>query len=197
MATTIGQSALSRPDSVAKRAFTGLASTSVEWYDFFLYGTAAALVFPKVFFPQTLPPFVALIASFSTFTVGFIARPIGAVIFGHFGDRAGRKAALVAALLMMGGGTTLIGCLPPYSTVGAVAPLLLVVFRFVQGLAIGGQWGGAMLLVTESAPPGKRGFHGSFAQAGVPVGVVLANLALLVAGATTDADDFMSWGWRI
>jgi metabolite-proton symporter len=197
MATTIGQSALSRPDSVAKRAFTGLASTSVEWYDFFLYGTAAALVFPKVFFPQTLPPFLALIASFSTFTVGFIARPIGAVIFGHFGDRAGRKAALVAALLMMGGGTTLIGCLPPYSTVGAVAPLLLVVFRFVQGLAIGGQWGGAMLLLTESAPPGKRGFHGSFAQAGVPVGVVLANLALLVAGATTDADDFMSWGWRI
>jgi metabolite-proton symporter len=182
---------------VAKLAFTSLASTSVEWYDFFLYGTAAALVFPTVFFPQTLPPFVALIASFSTFTVGFIARPIGAVIFGHFGDRAGRKAALVTALLMMGGGTTLIGCLPSYATAGIVAPLLLVIFRFVQGLAIGGQWGGAMLLVTESAPPGKRGFYGSFAQAGVPVGVVLANLALLIAGASTSADDFMSWGWRI
>lgn len=183
--------------SVARVALTSLASTSVEWYDFFLYGTAAALVFPKVFFPDTLPPFVALIASFSTFTVGFIARPIGAVIFGHFGDRAGRKAALVTALLMMGGGTTLIGLLPSYATAGILAPLLLVLLRFVQGLAIGGQWGGAMLLITESAPPGKRGFYGSFAQAGVPVGVVLANFALLIASALTDADDFASWGWRI
>src|SRR5262245_6151300 len=184
-------------NSIAKLAFTSLASTSVEWYDFFLYGTAAALVFPMVFFPATLPPFVALIASFSTFTVGFIARPIGAVLFGHFGDRAGRKAALVTALLMMGGGTTLIGCLPSYETAGVVAPILLVILRFVQGLAIGGQWGGAMLLITESAPPGKRGFYGSFAQAGVPVGVVLANLALLIAVEVTSPDEFVSWGWRV
>jgi metabolite-proton symporter len=182
---------------VAKLALTSLASTSVEWYDFFLYGTAAALVFPKIFFPESLPPFIALIASFSTFTVGFIARPIGALLFGHFGDRAGRKAALVMALLMMGGGTTLIGCLPSYASVGFLAPLLLVVFRFVQGLAIGGQWGGAMLLITESAPAGKRGFYGSFAQAGVPVGVVLGNLALLLASGLTSTDDFLAWGWRI
>lgn len=183
--------------SVTRLALTSLASTSFEWYDFFLYGTAAALVFPKIFFPETLPPFIALIASFSTFTVGFIARPVGAVVFGHFGDHAGRKAALVAALLMMGGSTTLIGFLPSYATAGMLAPLLLVVLRFVQGLAIGGQWGGAMLLVTESAPAGKRGFYGSFAQAGVPVGVVLANLALLIAGGTTSADEFLSWGWRV
>lgn len=183
--------------SVTRLALTSLASTSFEWYDFFLYGTAAALVFPKVFFPETLPPFVALIASFSTFTVGFIARPVGALVFGHFGDHAGRKAALVAALLMMGGSTTLIGFLPSYASAGMLAPLLLVVLRFVQGLAIGGQWGGAMLLVTESAPAGKRGFYGSFAQAGVPVGVVLANLALLIASGTTSADEFLSWGWRV
>jgi metabolite-proton symporter len=182
---------------VKKLALTSLASTSVEWYDFFLYGTAAALVFPKIFFPETLPPFVALIASFSTFTVGFIARPVGAVIFGHFGDRTGRKAALVVALLMMGGSTTLIGCLPAYSSIGIAAPLLLVLMRFIQGLAIGGQWGGAMLLVTESAPANKRGFYGSFAQAGVPVGVVLANLALLIASTTTSAEAFLSWGWRV
>src|SRR5262249_53519084 len=135
--------------------------------------------------------------SFSTFAVGFIARPIGAVLFGHFGDRAGRKSALVTALLMMGGGTTLIGCVPPYESIGALAPLLLIVLRFVQGLAIGGQWGGAMLLITESAPANKRGFYGSFAQAGVPVGVLLANLAMLIAGALTSAQQFASWGWRV
>jgi MFS family permease len=129
--------------------------------------------------------------------VGFIARPIGAVIFGHFGDRAGRKAALVAAMLTMGVATTLIGCLPSYASVGIFAPILLIVLRFVQGLSIGGQWGGAMLLVTESAPAGKRGFYGAFAQAGVPVGVVLANLAFLVSSAATSAADFAAWGWRV
>lgn len=186
-----------KDQSVTRVALTSLAGTSIEWYDFFLYGTAAALVFPTLFFPSTLPPSVALIASFSTFAVGFIARPIGAVIFGHFGDRAGRKAALVVALLTMGTGSTLIGCLPAYESVGILAPILLVVLRFIQGLAIGGQWGGAMLLITESAPPGKRGFYGSFAQAGVPVGVVLANLAFLISSTTLSSGDFIAWGWRI
>jgi MFS family permease len=186
---------LDRP--MAKLACTGLAGTSVEWYDFFLYGTAAALVFPMVFFPGTLPPAVALMASFSTFAVGFVARPIGAVIFGHFGDRAGRKKALVAALILMGIATTLIGLLPPYRVVGILAPVLLIVLRFAQGLAIGGQWGGAMLLIIESAPADRRGFYSSFAQAGVQVGVLLANGAFLLVGASGTNDAFLSWVWRI
>jgi MFS family permease len=186
-----------KQESLLRVALVSLAGTSIEWYDFFLYGTAAALVFPKLFFPESLPPLVALIASFSTFAVGFIARPIGAVIFGHFGDRAGRKAALVVAMLAMGVATTLIGCLPGYGAVGLLAPVLLIVLRFVQGLAIGGQWGGAMLLVTETAPAGKRGFYGAFAQAGVPVGVVLANLAFLISTEATSAEGFAAWGWRV
>jgi MFS family permease len=187
-----------KPDrSMARLACTGLAGTSVEWYDFFLYGTAAALVFPTVFFPKDLPPAVALIASFSTFAVGFVARPVGAVIFGHFGDRAGRKTALVAALILMGIASTLIGLLPPYGTVGVLAPVLLIVLRFAQGLAIGGQWGGAVLLISESAPAGRRGFYSSFAQAGVQVGVLLANGAFLLAGASGSNDAFLSWVWRI
>jgi MFS family permease len=183
--------------SMAKLACTGLAGTSVEWYDFFLYGTAAALVFPTVFFPESLPPAVALIASFSTFAVGFVARPIGALVFGHFGDRAGRKTALVAALMLMGIATTLIGLLPPYRAVGILAPMLLIVLRFAQGLAIGGQWGGAVLLITESAPTGRRGFYGSFAQAGVQVGVLLANGAFLLISAAGSNHAFLSWAWRI
>jgi len=178
-------------------AFTALAGTSIEWYDFFLYGTAAALVFPTVFFDQGLPPFVSLLASFSTFAVGFIARPIGGILFGHFGDRIGRKTALVTALVMMGVATTLIGCLPSYAIIGAAAPALLILLRFVQGLAIGGQWGGAVLLATECAPPNKRGLYGSFAQAGAPVGVILANLAFLLVSANTSQEDFLLWGWRI
>jgi MFS family permease len=163
--------------NMRKVAGTALAGTSIEWYDFFIYGTAAALVFPAAFFPADMPEMVALIASFSTFAVGFIARPLGGVIFGHYGDRVGRKQTLVIALLMMGGGTTLIGLLPTYETIGILAPLALVLLRFVQGLAIGGQWGGAMLLVTESAPSNRRGYYGAFAQAGAPMGVILANLA--------------------
>ena len=128
-------------------ALTSLAGTSIEWYDFFLYGTAAAVIFPKAFFPQDLPPMVLLIISFSTFAVGFIARPLGGVVFGHFGDQVGRKRTLVIALMMMGVATTLIGLLPTYQSIGIAAPLLLVALRFVQGLAVGGQWGGAMLLV--------------------------------------------------
>jgi MFS family permease len=183
--------------SIRRVAATSLASASIEWYDFYIYGTAAALVFPTVFFPADMPPFLALIASFSTFAVGFFARPVGGILFGHYGDRVGRKKVLVVALLIMGTGTTLIGVLPTYAMVGPLAPILLIVLRFVQGLAIGGQWGGAMLLATESAPAHKRGLYGSFAQAGAPVGVILANLAFLIVNDRVSQEEFMAWGWRI
>ena len=183
--------------SMARLALTGLAGTTIEWFDFYLYGVASALVFPALYFPKTLPPLIALLASFSTFAVGFFARPVGAVLFGHVGDRAGRKAALVAALALMGGATALIGCLPSYAALGAFAPALLVVLRFLQGLAIGGQWGGAMLLVVESAPSHRRGFYGSFAQAGAPAGVVAANLAFLLVSVLTSPAEFLAWGWRV
>jgi len=184
-------------DGSLKPALTGLAGASIEWYDFFIYATAAALVFPNVFFAAQLPPFVALLASYSTFAVGFVARPVGALLFGHLGDKLGRKAALAAALVLMGTATTLVGLLPSYATAGALAPLALVALRLMQGLAVGGQWGGAILLATENAPKSRRGLYGSIAQAGVPVGVVLANLAFLAANGATSAESFMSYGWRI
>lgn len=182
--------------SMRKVALTALAGTSIEWYDFFLYATAAALVFPSAFFPNSTPT-VALILSFGTFSFGFIARPLGGILFGHFGDRVGRKRTLVIALLLMGIASTLIGLLPTFATIGIAAPILLSVLRFAQGLAIGGQWGGAMLLVTESAPPSKRGYYGAFAQAGAPVGVILANLAFIIISAMISEEAFMSWGWRV
>ncbi|MBV1931101.1 MAG: MHS family MFS transporter [Porticoccaceae bacterium] len=194
---------MSQPDTevstqnMRKVALTALAGTSIEWFDFFIYGTAAALVFPTAFFPEAMPEMVALIAAFGTFAVGFIARPVGGVVFGHFGDRVGRKAALVTALMIMGVATTLIGVLPTYATIGFAAPILLTLLRFAQGFAVGGQWGGAMLLVTENAPPNKRGFYGAFAQAGAPVGLILANLAFLAVLAIFSEEQFMDWGWRI
>jgi metabolite-proton symporter len=191
------QQAVVSEQSMRKVAVTSLAGTSIEWYDFFIYGTAAALVFPKAFFPEGMPEMVGLIAAFSTFAVGFLARPIGGIFFGHFGDRVGRKAALVTALLMMGVATTLIGVLPTYALIGPAAPILLTLLRFIQGLAVGGQWGGAMLLVTESAPHNKRGFYGAFAQAGAPIGIILANLAFLAVSAVCSDEQFMDWGWRI
>ena len=182
--------------NMRKVALTALAGTSIEWYDFFLYGAAAALVFPTVFFGE-IEPATAYILSFLTFAAGFIARPVGGVIFGHFGDRIGRKRTLVMALLLMGISSTLIGLLPPYAMIGVAAPILLTLLRFAQGLAIGGQWGGAMLLVTESAPDDKRGYYGAFAQAGAPVGVILANLAFIFTSALVSEEFFMTWGWRI
>lgn len=180
-----------------KVAIMASAGAAVEWYDFFIYGTAAALVFPHLFFPADLPPFVAQIASFSTFAVGFVARPLGGMLFGHYGDNHGRKRALVLAMFLMGISTTLIGLLPSYASVGIIAPLLLVTLRFAQGLAVGGQWGGAALLAIESAPPNRRGFYGSFVQVGVPLGVVLANSVFLVVSALSTDEAFLSWGWRI
>lgn len=186
-----------RGESNLKVAVVASASAAVEWYDFFIYGTAAALIFPHLFFPADLPPFVAQIASFSTFAVGFVARPLGGMLFGHFGDIHGRKRALVVAMFAMGLSTTLIGLLPGYAQLGIAAPLLLVALRFIQGLAVGGQWGGAALLAIESAPEGRRGLYGSFVQIGVPLGVVLANSVFLLVSHLTSDDAFMSWGWRI
>ncbi|MDA9936925.1 MHS family MFS transporter [Gammaproteobacteria bacterium] len=182
--------------NMQKVALTALAGTSIEWYDFFLYGAAAALIFPTAFFGEATPS-TALILSLLTFAAGFIARPIGGIIFGHYGDRVGRKKTLVMALILMGVSSTLIGLLPTYAMIGITAPILLTSLRFAQGLAIGGQWGGAMLLVTESAPSNQRGYYGAFAQAGAPIGVILANLAFITTSALVSEDSFFSWGWRI
>ena len=185
-----------KTSDMRKVALTALAGTSIEWYDFFLYGAAAALIFPTAFFGE-IPETTALILSLLTFAAGFIARPIGGIIFGHFGDRVGRNKTLIAALMLMGISSTLIGLLPTYAMIGVTAPILLTLLRFAQGLAIGGQWGGAMLLVTESAPSNQRGYYGAFAQAGAPIGVILANLALIVTSALVSEEFFNTWGWRI
>ncbi|GAA1548516.1 MFS transporter [Actinomadura kijaniata] len=174
----------------------GLIGSSIEWYDFFLYGTAAALVFPKVFFPES-SALAGTLLSFSTFWAGFLARPIGGVVAGHLGDRYGRKKIVVASLLLMGLGTFLIGCLPGAGTIGVLAPILLVALRFVQGLACGAQWGGIVLLLTESASPKRKGFAGTFGQMGVAFGVCLGNAAFLIAVQATSDEAFLSWGWRI
>ena len=182
---------------ITKIALTSSAGAAVEWYDFFIYGTAAALIFPKLFFPADLPPFVAQIAAFATFAIGFIARPFGGVVFGHFGDLLGRKRALVFALMMMGLSTALIGALPTYEQAGIAAPLLLILMRLLQGLAIGGQWGGAALLAIESAPQSRQGYYGSFVQVGVPLGVILANIVFLGVAFLLPKNEFATWGWRI
>ena len=192
----IGQQNNQKKSNMRKVALTALAGTSIEWYDFFLYGAAAALIFPSAFFGE-IPETTALILSLLTFAAGFIARPIGGIIFGHFGDRVGRKKTLIAALVLMGISSTLIGLLPTYAMIGVTAPILLTLLRFAQGLAIGGQWGGAMLLVTESAPSNQRGYYGAFAQAGAPIGVILANLALIITSALVTEELFNTWGWRI
>jgi metabolite-proton symporter len=182
--------------SILKVALTALAGSSIEWYDFFIYGTAAALVFPNLFFPG-FGDTGATILSYSTFAVAFIGRPVGGLIFGHFGDKFGRKRALVTALVLMGIGTTAIGLLPGYATIGIAGPILLVALRFLQGICIGGQWGGAVLLATESAPAEKRGFYGSFAQMGVPVAVLISNIIFLIIAATLGDGALVAWAWRI
>jgi metabolite-proton symporter len=173
-----------------------MAGSAIEWYDFFIYLTAAALVFGPLFFPGG-SEVAGVLASFSTAAVGFVARPIGGILFGHFGDRLGRKPTLVIALLTMGTATTLVGLLPTYATIGVAAPIILFILRFCQGLAVGGQWGGAVLLATEYAPEGKRGYYGSFAQVGVPIGLVLGNTSFLILSGVLGEDAFASWGWRI
>jgi len=181
---------------VRKVALAAMAGSAIEWYDFFIYLTAAALVFGPLYFPGT-SEVAGVLASFSTAAVGFVARPVGGMLFGHFGDRLGRKPTLVIALLTMGTATTLVGVLPTYATIGVAAPILLFVLRFLQGLAVGGQWGGAVLLATEYAPEDQRGFYGSFAQAGVPVGLLLGNTIFLLISALFGEQAFAAWAWRI
>jgi MFS family permease len=182
--------------SIRKIATLSLVGASVEWFDFFLYGTAAALVFPKLFFPNA-DPAVGVLLAFATFGVGFVARPVGGIIWGHFGDRYGRKRAFLTALLTMAAGSVLIGLMPSYAAIGVAAPILLTVLRFVQGLAVGGQWGGGVLLATEYAPPRKRGYYGSFAHIGVPIGVLLGVVLFFLLNASMSPQAFMSYGWRI
>ncbi|MGE4430375.1 MAG: MFS transporter [Sphingobium sp.] len=174
-----------------------MAGTVVEWYEFFLYGTAATLVFGKLFFPQTGNDLDGIIAAFATYAVGFIARPLGGIVFGHIGDRIGRKSLLQFSLMVIGVSTFLMGCLPTFDSIGYWAPALLVLLRFIQGFALGGEWGGAVLLVAEHSPNRSRAFWGSFPQAGVPLGNVLATIVLLVLSATLSAEEFLSWGWRV
>ncbi len=197
MASSGAEAATPSPATIRKVLVAACAASAIEWYDFFIYLTAAALVFPALFFPADIDPVAGVLASFSTAAVGFFARPVGGVLFGHFGDRMGRKRTLVTALLLMGVATTLVGLLPTYSTIGIWAAIALFVLRICQGLAVGGQWGGAVLLATEYAPPSKRGFYGSFAQVGVPVGLVLGNAFFLVLAAVQTPEAFAAWGWRI
>jgi metabolite-proton symporter len=173
-----------------------VVGTTIEWYDFFLYGTAAATVFPKVFFPRA-DEFTGQILAFGTFTVGFVARPIGGIIFGAMGDRVGRKAALVATLLLMGISTLLVGFLPTFSEIGWAAPVLLTFFRFCQGLGVGGEWGGAVLLALEYGRTGRRGFIASWPQAGVPLGLLASTGVMAICNASLTEREFLDWGWRV
>lgn len=174
-----------------------MAGTVVEWYEFFLYGTAATLVFSKVFFAKGDSDLDAILAAFITYAVGFAARPVGGVVFGHFGDKYGRKKLLQFSLLLVGVATFLMGCLPTFGQVGYWAPTMLVVLRFLQGFAVGGEWGGAVLLVAEHSPNQSRAFWSSWPQAAVPVGNMLATVVLLVLTGTLSDDAFLSWGWRV
>jgi MFS family permease len=194
--TTEAAAPASGARGVRKVAVAALIGTSIEWYDFFIYGLAAALVFAPQFFPKA-SPVASTLAALGTFAVGFLARPIGGAIAGHFGDRIGRRPMLVVTLLLMGGASILIGLLPTYAQIGVAAPVLLVTLRLLQGLAVGGEWGGAVLMSTEHAPSGRRGWYGSFVQLGVPVGLVTSNLVFLLVSLSTSTEQFASWGWRI
>jgi len=174
-----------------------MAGTVVEWYEFFLYGTAATLVFGKVFFPRGTNELDAILAAFVTYAVGFAARPVGGLVFGHFGDRHGRKKLLQVSLLLVGVATFLMGCLPTFGQIGYWAPALLVVLRFIQGFAVGGEWGGAVLLVAEHSPKASRGFWASWPQAGVPGGNIIATAVLLILTSRLSDAAFLSWGWRV
>jgi MFS transporter, MHS family, shikimate and dehydroshikimate transport protein len=186
---------VARPTSIRIVALASLVGTTIEWYDFFLYGTAAALVLNRLFFPN-FDPLMGTLASLATYSVGFVARPIGGIVIGHYGDRIGRKSMLVLTLVIMGVATFLIGLLPTYETLGPMAAVLLVILRIAQGFGVGGEWGGAVLMAIEHAPPGKRGYYGSWPQIGVPAGLLLANLVFsLFAGMNEEA--FLSWGWRV
>lgn len=179
-----------------KIATASVIGTTVEWYDLFLFGTASALVFNQVFFPN-LPPAVGTILAFLTFAAAYVARTLGAILFGHFGDRLGRKSMLLISLLTMGAATLAIGLVPDYNTIGLAAPFILLTLRIIQGLALGGEWGGAVLMTVEHAPEDKRGWYGSLVQVGVPFGTLLANVAFLIVTASVSQEALISWGWRV
>jgi metabolite-proton symporter len=184
------------PDGTGRIVLASLIGTAIEFYDFYVYGTAAALVLGSLFFPPSASGTQTL-AAFATFGIAFVARPVGSVLFGHFGDRLGRKSTLVSSLLVMGVSTMLIGCLPGYASAGWAAPALLCLLRLGQGIGLGGEWGGAVLLATENAPPGRRAWFGMFPQLGPPLGFLLSNGLFLVLFATLTGEQFRSWGWRI
>ncbi len=192
----VGGENIGQTSSVRKVALASAIGTTIEWYDYFIYGTAAALVFGTLFFPE-FNAAAGTLAAFASFAIGFVVRPIGGVVFGHLGDRVGRKAMLVISLMLMGVATFCIGLLPTYASVGVAAPILLVVLRLIQGFAVGGEWGGAVLMAVEHAPEGRRGFYGSWPQVGVPAGIILASLAFLVFTATLSPEQFAVWGWRV
>ncbi|WP_411732078.1 MFS transporter [Paeniglutamicibacter sp.] len=173
-----------------------MVGTTVEWYDFFLYGMAAGLVFDKLYFP-TADPLIGTLLAFATFAVGFVARPIGGLVFGHIGDKIGRKTTLVTTMFIMGIATFLIGVIPSYEAIGVAAPILLIIMRIAQGVAVGGEWGGAVLMAVEYAPQGKRGFYGSFPQIGLAIGLVLGTGVFALLGGLLTDDAFLAWGWRI
>jgi len=194
---TVRDTTIQKDPGEARRVLAAtFIGSAIEWYDFFLYGTAAALIFGPQFFPD-LSSLAGTLASFATFAVGFFARPLGGVVMGHFGDKLGRKSMLVASLMIMGIATVGIGLLPAYQSIGAWAPILLVTLRFCQGLGVGGEWGAAALMAVEHAPAGRRGRYGAFPQMGVPAGLILANLALLAMGLWTTPAQFEAWGWRV
>jgi len=190
------QVASPRVNTPAQVLFASLVGTTIEFFDFYIYATAAVLVFPSLFFPKS-DPASAVLASLATFAIAFLARPIGSALFGHFGDRVGRKTTLVAALLTMGLSTVAIGALPTYQTIGVAAPLLLAICRFGQGLGLGGEWGGAVLLAVENAPPGKRAWYGMFPQLGAPIGFFFSGGVFLALSRTLSNEQFFNWGWRI
>jgi MFS transporter, MHS family, shikimate and dehydroshikimate transport protein len=196
--TDVEPSSAEGPSLRASRtvAFASLIGTTIEWYDFFIFGTAAALVFNEVFFPS-FDPVTGTLAAFASFSVGFIARPFGGAVFAHYGDRIGRKPTLVYSLLLMGAATVLMGLLPGYASIGVWAPVLLVVLRFAQGFGVGGEWGGAALMAVEHAPRHRRGFYGAWPQVGVPAGLVLGTGAYAVLSATLSDEQFLAWGWRV
>ncbi len=182
-------------DGIGRVVFAGSLGTVIEWYDFLIYGTAAALCLNKLFFPS-ISPLNGTLAALASYAVGFVARPFGAALFGHFGDRIGRKSMLMMTLLIMGVGTFLIGLLPSYQQIGVWAPISLVILRIIQGIGLGGEWGGASVMVLEHAPPSRRGFYGSLVQVGFPMGIVLSQAAFAFA-IYLSGDSFLSWGWRV
>jgi metabolite-proton symporter len=192
---SVGGEGAGQNATVRQVVLASLIGTTIEWYDFFIYGTAAALVFNQLFFPN-VDPVIGTLAAFATFGVGFVARPLGGVVFGHYGDKVGRKSMLVITLLIMGVATTLIGLLPSFATIGIWAPILLVALRFLQGLAVGGEWGGAVLMAVEYSPEDRRGFYGSWPQMGSPIALFLSTVIFSVF-ATLPDEQFLSWGWRV